>query len=244
MKYEEFEARAKSAFDDCSEMKRMLWNMQTVVGAVPDTVRKNERLDRKRAELRQENAALKAELDDLKGNAEGFEPDAYMRLPLDADGVPIRIGDKVWYVGSDLEITKSEPQEVVGLVSVFCADGTYIMTRDYTDKATRPNMLTHNPPEPPDSWEKLEEDALKYQCAYFFGISEDKNTTCVNCKKSSEVTGIPCRLNMQIDLVKRAKRLAGIEEQEGDVCERCRNEVDDKNVRRRKSRRGSNVVGR
>lgn len=87
MKYEEFEARAKSAFDDCSEMKRMLWNMQTVVGAVPDMVRKNERLDRERAELRQENAALKVELDDWKGNAEGFEPDAYMRLPLDADGV-------------------------------------------------------------------------------------------------------------------------------------------------------------
>ena len=30
----------------------------------------------------------------------------------------------------------------------------------------------------------------------------------------------------------------------GDVCERCRNEVDDKNARRRKGRSGSNVVGR
>ena len=78
-----------------------------------------------------------------------------MRLPLDADGVPIRIGDTVWYVGDDLEIEKSEPQEVVGLVSVFAADGIYIMTRDYTDKATRPKMLTHKQPEPPDSWEKL-----------------------------------------------------------------------------------------
>lgn len=134
-----------------------------------------------------------------------------MRLPLDADGVPIRIGDTVWYVGDDLEIDKSEPQKVEGLVSVFAADGIYVMTRDYPDKATRPKMLTHKQPEPPDSWEKLEEDALKYQCAYFFGISEDKNTTCVNCKKSSEATGIPCRLNMQIDLVKRAKRLAGVE---------------------------------
>lgn len=73
MKYEEFEARAKSAFDDCSEMKRMLWNMQTVVGAVPDMVRKNERLEKEKAELKAENAALKVELDDWKGNAEGFE---------------------------------------------------------------------------------------------------------------------------------------------------------------------------
>lgn len=148
MKYEEFEARAKSAFDDCSEMKRMLWNMQTVVGAVPDMVHKNERLDRERAEL-------KAKLDDWKGNAKGFEPDAYMMLPLDADGVPIRIGDTVWYVGGDLEIEKSEPQKVEGLVSVFAADGIYVMTRDYPDKATRPKMLTHKQPEPPDSWEKL-----------------------------------------------------------------------------------------
>lgn len=97
MKYEEFEARAKSAFDDCSEMKRMLWNMQTVVGAVPDMVRKNERLDRERAEL-------KAELDDWKGNAEGFEPDAYMRLPVDADGVPIRIGDEVNIDGNAMTV--------------------------------------------------------------------------------------------------------------------------------------------
>lgn len=199
MKYEEFEARAKSAFDDCNEMKRMLWNMQTVVGAVPDMVRKNERLEKEKAELKAENAALKVELDDWKGNAEGFEPDAYMRLPLDADGVPIRIGDKVWYVGSDLEITKSEPQEVVGLVSVFCADGTYIMTRDYTDKATRPNMLTHNPPEPPDSWEKLEEDV---------------NLGCRDyCEKHRLEE---CDYNMRVHMLDRAKKLAGVEEQEGE----------------------------
>lgn len=123
MKYEEFEARAKSAFDDCCEMKRILWNMQTVVGAVPDMVRKNERLEKEKAELKAENAALKVELDDWKGNAEGFEPDAYMRLPLDADGVPIRLGDLVWYVGTDHEITNDDPQQVVGLVTVFAADG-------------------------------------------------------------------------------------------------------------------------
>lgn len=155
MNYELFQASAVKAFDFCRDIKAMTSDMQDVLSAVPGMVRKNERMDRERAELKQENAALKAELDNWKGNAEGFEPDAYMRLPLDADGVPIRIGDTVWYVGDDLEIEKSEPQEVVGLVSVFAADGIYIMTRDYTDKATRPKMLTHKQPEPPDSWEKL-----------------------------------------------------------------------------------------
>lgn len=209
MKFEEFEARAKSAFDDCSEMKRMLWSMQTVVGAVPDMVRKNERLEKENAELRQENAALNAELDDWKGNAEGIEPDAYMRLPVDADGVPIRIGDTVYANdGSEFRVCSITVTSEGSAIGVNPLDGFCFCP------SMKPERLSHRAPEPSDSWEKLEEDALKYQCSYFFGISEDKNTTCVNCKKSSEVTGIPCRLNMQIDLVKRAKLLAGIEEQE------------------------------
>lgn len=219
MKYEEFEARAKSAFDDCSEMKRMLWNMQTVVAAVPDMVRKNERLEkekaelkRERAELKAENAALKAELDDWKGNAEGFESYAYMRLPVDADGVPIRVGDRVWYVGTDIEITNDDPQQVVGLATVFAADGIYVMTRDFTDKAIRPNMLTHKQPEPPDSWEKLEEDAKKTACNYALAPrDEDGFTTCEGCRFQENES---CHHEMTLEVFKRAKRLAGIEEQE------------------------------
>lgn len=216
MKYEEFEARAKSAFDDCIERKMMLWNMQTVVGAVLDMVRKNERFEKEKADLKQENAALKTELDDWKGNAEGFEPDAYMRLPLDADGVPIRIGDTVWYVGDDLEIEKSEPQKVKGLVSVFAADGIYVMTRDYSDKATRPNMLTHNPPEPPDSWEKLEEDAKRVKvCDYAHAPRDEYGiTVCRDCRFQKSKS---CRQEMILDMIARAKKLVGVEEQEGDA---------------------------
>ena len=195
MNYELFQASAVKAFDFCRDIKAMTSDMQDVLSAVPGMVRKNERMDRERAELKQENAALKAELDNWKGNAESFEPDAYMRLPLDADGVPIRIGDTVWYVGDDLEIEKSEPQEVVGLVSVFAADGIYIMTRDYTDKATRPKMLTHKQPEPPDSWDKLLGDLDRAakgmtdgaECRY----ADNAGKTCKSCKfdESTECTG-------------------------------------------------------
>lgn len=68
---------------------------------------------------------------------------------------------------------------------------------------------------PPDSWDKLEEDALKGQCTYF-GASGN-SVTCTNCEHSLQATGRLCWENMQIDLVERAKRLAGIKEQEGDA---------------------------
>ena len=200
MKYEEFEARAKSAFDDCSKMKRMLWNVQTVVSAVPDMVRKNDRLEKEKAEL-------KAELDDWKGNAEGFEPDAYMKLPLDADGVPIRIGDEMNIDGNAMTVLGYRLRN----------DMLLLVTEDkkrglvYTSE---PSRVRHFKPEPADSWEKLEEDAMKDNCVYF-GASGDKSVTCTNCQHSFHVTGRRCWENMQIDLLKRAKMLAGIEEQEG-----------------------------
>lgn len=49
--------------------------------------------------LEEENAELRAKLADWEGNAEGFEPDAYMKLPLDADGIAIRPGDKIYFCG-------------------------------------------------------------------------------------------------------------------------------------------------
>ena len=212
MDYEAFTARANGVFDDCSEMKRMLWNMQTVVGAVPDMVRKNERLDRERAELRQENAALKAELDDWKGNAEGFQPDAYMKLPLDADGEPIHIGDVLYSSGNKFRVVNITVKANEVCVAVYADDGTFFPWAN-------PKYLSRNSteplePEPADSWEKLEEDAMKGSCTYF-GKIEDINTVCSKCPHGKK-TGIDCWQNMNLDLVRRAKRLAGIEEQEGE----------------------------
>lgn len=203
MKYEEFEARAKSAFDDCSEMKRMLWNMRGVVGAVPNMVRKNERLDRERAEL-------KAELADWKGNAEGFQPDAYMKLPLDADGEPIRVGDVLYSSGNEFRVVSITVKADEVCVAVYADDGTFfpwVKPKYLSRKNTE-----HRVPEPPDSWEKLSEDAMKGSCIYF-GKIKDTSTVCSRCPHGKK-TGISCWQNMNLDLVRRAKRLAGIEEQE------------------------------
>lgn len=142
--------------------------------------------------LEEENAALKDELGALQ-----IQPDSsYMKLPLDADGVPIRLKDWVWYVGIDAEITKDDPQQVVGFVSDLGMNGIYAVTRDYPDKAISPKMLTHRAPESPDSWAKLEEDA---------------NLGCRDyCEKHRLKE---CDYNMRVHMLARAKKLAGIEEE-------------------------------
>lgn len=208
MDYEAFAARAKSAFDDCSEMKRMLWNMQGVVGAVPDMVRKNERLDRENAELKQENAALKAELDDWKGNAEGFEPDAYMRLPVDADGVPIRIGDEVNIDGDAMTVLGYRLRnDMLLLVVEDKKMGLFF--------APEPSRVRHFKPEPADSWEKLEEDAKMVKACDYAHAPRDEYgiTVCRDCRFQKSKS---CRQEMILDMIARAKKLSGIEEQEGE----------------------------
>ena len=142
-------------------------------------------------ELEEENDGLRAKLEALIQS-----DDSYMKLPLDADGVPIRLKDWVWYVGIDAEITKDDPQQVVGFVSDLGMNGIYAVTRDYPDKAISPKMLTHRAPEPPDSWAKLEEDV---------------NLGCRDyCKKHRLEE---CDYNMRVHMLARAKKLAGIEEE-------------------------------
>ena len=161
--------------------------------------------------LEEENVALKAELDDWKGNAEGFEPDAYMKLPLDADGEPIRFGDVAWYVGSDTEIEKDCPLKVAGFVTLFGVTGAFIETREYPDRAIDPKSLTHKKPELADSWERLEEDAKQRICSYF-GVDQE-NTSCEDCPYGSSQTGRLCWRNASLDMIARAKKLAGIGEE-------------------------------
>lgn len=66
-----------------------------------------------------------------------------------------------------------------------------------------------------DSWEKLEEDESKGPCTYF-GMREEGSVFCDRCPYGIRMTGRKCGENMVIDLVKRAKRLAGVEEREGE----------------------------
>ena len=207
MKYEQFLADVGKTRDEVECMGRTLSRVKSVLSAAHDLVGKNERLEKEIRKLKGENAALMAELDDWKGNAEGFQPDAYMKLPLDADGEQIRIGDVLYSSGNECRVVSITVKADEACVGVHTDDGTYC-------PLVNPKYLSRKNPEPlepehPDSWEKLEEDARKTPCDYAPAPrDEDGLTTCYGCPFNRSKS---CSNEMTIDLVERAKKLAGIE---------------------------------
>ena len=158
--------------------------------------------------LEEENAELKAELDDWRGNAEGFHPDAYMRLPLDADGIAIRPGDKIYFCG-DAE------GFALKCIAVGCSPCPVEFT-DWEETGTTAweegSAFTHRQPnpEPADSWEKLEEDMMKRSSCNSFGLGSSMES-CNDCPHGERLSGASCFENTRRDMLARAKKLAGIE---------------------------------
>lgn len=128
---------------------------------------------------------------------------------LDADGVPIEVGDTVYLRSNGREgkvvgFYEDKGETWVGetWVSVSYELGSDRMTVNTEGKA-----LTH---ESPDSWEKLEKDARKTACNYAPAPrNEDGLVTCDGCRFEKSES---CGNEMTLDVVERAKKLAGIEE--------------------------------
>lgn len=75
-------------------------------------------------------------------------------------------------------------------------------------------VFTHRQPtsKSVDSWAKLEEDAKKTACNYALAPrDEDGLTTCNGCRFQKSES---CHHEMVLDVFERAKKLAGIEEEE------------------------------
>lgn len=121
---------------------------------------------------------------------------------LDADGAPIEVGDTV-YCDDDPESLTVDSFGGAGCVYITLAkspDGIL-----YTKE---PSRLSH---ERPDSWERLEQDARKTACNYALAPrDEDGITTCDGCRFQKSES---CSNEMTLDVVERAKKLAGIEEE-------------------------------
>lgn len=159
--------------------------------------------------LEEENAELRDELDDWKGNAEGFQPDAYMKLPVDADGIAIRPGDKIYFNGDP----EGFALKCIAVGWPPCPVEFVDWEETGTTAWEEGSAFTHRQPkpEPADSWEKLKEDAKKTPCDYALAPrDEDGLRTCDGCR--FEKCG-PCHIDMVLDMLERAKKLAGIEEE-------------------------------
>lgn len=166
--------------------------------------------------LASDNAAMEAEIRGLEeANARlrerlnrGENHDAYMKLPLDADGEPIRIGDTVY--------TRDAEEYIVRGIYAL-ADGYSISVVPLSRTCSlpmKPEGLTHRTTDSADSWEKLEEDATQQSCGYF-GMDRTP-ASCDDCPHGWEQTGRACWRNARLDMIARAKKLAGIEKLEGE----------------------------
>lgn len=129
-----------------------------------------------------------------------LDSDAHMKLPLDADGVPIRIGDEIVDVFD----------EHVFVVDGYCkfpTSGKMGFTVEGGRGIYEPSVYQHKKAEPADSWEKLEKDAMGSACE----LSGSGHLRCGDCEWGKEDIG--CQAMARLEILKRAKKLAGIEEE-------------------------------
>lgn len=150
--------------------------------------------------LEEENGRLKDELSALQ-----IQPDAsYMKLPVDADGVPIRIGDEM-DIDGEIAVVKGYQVSYKGDELQFIAV-TEGYRKTFTLFGKNRKHFKHDTM-PSDSWEKLEEDAKKDACELAGkGGSDD----CVGCKWFPRSN---CNEMARLEILKRAKKLAGIKEE-------------------------------
>lgn len=128
----------------------------------------------------------------------------HVQSVLDADGVEIKVGDTVYGIGRTkhrfevIDPHHIDP-EVGEAFSVRCYD------RDELEEChCKPKLLTHTRP---DSWKQIVEDMKKSPCAYFGFLYKD----CDEGDWCPADESVDCRKVMTIDIVRRAKALAGVE---------------------------------
>ena len=155
--------------------------------------------DRIDARFAAEMTAKQDEIDGLKADVADLQArlDASMPLPVDADGVPCRIGDL-------LETEEHIPRKAVGY---YLADeSTPCVTLDFVSPSIEASLLHHvapEPPEPPDSQERIDADARKWTCEYF----DHPTAECDDCPVHNDMT--PCRALATLDLLRRQRELDG-----------------------------------
>ena len=133
-----------------------------------------------------------------------LEPyELYVNKPvLAADGKPLEVGQTVYLK----TIGKEYIVEEVSQKYVLAKEPDAIESVDFNEFSNHlllPSQLTHTKPEPPDSWERIEEDAELDICVYF---NNRRDVGCADCPANCQAG---CETKKSRDLVRRAKALAG-----------------------------------
>ena len=121
---------------------------------------------------------------------------------LDADGVEIKVGDTVWHHSGFAHgvVTSIDAGSFMGTVR-YVNEGV-----EFRDAA---KDLTHARP---DSWERLEEDAVKVVCEYAGAVPDEfGDYDCDTCRLFDARGKLICEQQMALDIVRRAKAIAGVE---------------------------------
>lgn len=137
-------------------------------------------------------------------NDKGWSPKyfTHMQPTIDADGVLIKVGDTVWHHSGFAHgvVTSIDAGSLMGTVR-YVNGGV-----EFRDAA---KDLTHARP---DSWERLEEDAVKVVCEYAGAVPDEfGDYDCDTCRLFDARGKLICEQQMALDIVRRAKAIAGVE---------------------------------
>lgn len=128
-----------------------------------------------------------------------FINDYFLPRPLFEDGTPVKVEDRCMLYGSiDSEVTD------------YCVwdDGSFAINNFQYDQDQR----VMKPEKKPDSWEQIETDEKKSSAEYWGCEGEDEHP-CFGCEHSFMKTGKTCTMNKYVDLFRRAKALAGFDDE-------------------------------
>lgn len=237
MKYEQFLTNAASALANCREMKGTLSAVQAALSAVPDVVRKNERLEAENRELKDDNLRLIRE-----------KAGEYMELPRDADGAAIHIGDAVYFEsevakvrgmrwdGASWSLSLHDRAEdatshrcrLVPTAALIGADGVPIGVGDIVYRDAGPEPLQVDliyAGSMGYCTVRLKDSAGIYTSADAPRLSHKKPEPADSWEKLEEDVNLgsrdycekhrleECDYNMRVHMLIRAKKLAGIDEE-------------------------------
>lgn len=137
-------------------------------------------------------------------NDKGWSPKyfTHMQPTIDADGVLIKVGDTVWHHSGFAHgvVTSIDAGSLMGTVR-YVNGGV-----EFRDAA---KDLTHACP---DSWERLEEDAVKVVCEYAGAVPDEfGDYDCGTCRLFDARGKLICEQQMALNIVRRAKAIAGVE---------------------------------